>query len=1564
MKPVKKLLSLSLVLTFLLSCALPLGALAAKPLTDIKGHWAEANINKAVERGYINGYENSTFKPNNSVTRAEFCKMINNALGLRGTTAITFLDVNSGDWFYNELSKAVAAGYITGYEDGTFRAGGYISRQEAAVVLARLVAEPESKKPLAELADGGSIASWAQSAAQSVYSKGYMTGDNTKKFNPTGNLTRAEAVKTIEGVLGKETVTSTDSSLSANQTLSNSVFTGNLSVSGTGTVTLNNCSVLGSITVSGDASVRLNNTKVARLTVNTTGGKAEITAAGSTEIRNTTLSSGATLTETSLIGSGFQTLTISGTSMTALGDLNSQKFMAGLDGLGTPDLTAANVKDLPITLSGKFDLINVNSPANINLRGGSITLMSVAAGGAGSKINLAAGTTTDKVILNGACDFTGTGIITLAQINVAGSTFETMPRTIQGNAALIPSISPKNGATDVATGSNIVLTFNEIPYTATGTVLTSPYLESSVLELHKGSENGTTVTFSTSLATNNREITIKPSTALSPSTKYFVVIKAGGMKNTQGQLNGRYVFSFTTAQGLIPETNPVDKSDTIPVGAKITLTFPEAIYQKNGDSLNSSYLRNDALSFYKNREGGDTVPFSASLSSNRKTITITPERKLDTDTTYYVVLEAGTVANSDGSLNAAQSFSFRTAENSILVPMMEPANQSKNVPTDTNIVLTFDEDLYTENGNSVDSAYLRDSVFTLNRGSSNGSTTSFTVSISDRRTVTLTPDSLQNDTTYYLNIKSSSLSNSSSSGRDYNKKTTLSFTTGEKESAGALAPTPSPKYGATGVSVSDNITLSFSNPIFESGSSKNELTSSYLRNSVIELREENSSNGEKFAFAASINSSNKTITINPDGNLRSGTRYYVVLKAGSIQNDNGVKNDRYVTYFNTTGGTLVPSSVVPSNGTTNVSTSPTIEVNFREDIYNNADYMLRDESKSYNYLKDYVFELHRGSDTSSDTVPLTVSSVTSNRNVKMTPSKSLDTNTEYFLVMVSGKLYTSGGNSNSRQVFKFKTTSTSTGLTLDSSTPSNGASSIGRNIPSITLNFSDSIYRNDTSGTSTPDQAYLRSKISVTGLNSNDILMNASGSRVTLTLPTNKALPGGYVTVSINSSAFKTSGGKTNGSLSTRFSTGNELNPSISPNANSTLAANNATISLTFYETLYKSTNASNILTGGDLPAYFKLTSSGNPDVNVTGTLNNSDGKTTIYLTCGQLVEGATYSLETIATLYDANNKSIGVKSLASPYRTNAPAGLAVTNFDIKAPDARTGKLPLVLSFEKTPYTSNGADLDITYIRDHITLKKGTSTAYIDSYLQNGTDVTLYLAASDAEPGASYTVTSSAGKFSTSSGLLSTAINKSDTAPALSYTLGVQPATGSDSKGKYTASMSANYPGKYTLTFDGRTLLSGEIADIPDNKEVVIDASSKTPNTYKVIFTFEPLNGNTPPAREASIIIASPSDDASLRSVMLTDSNNKKLSPALLGGGDGSTITPFAGFKEGEVTLTARPNDDTVRSIVFSGVGVKDDGNNSTCTVSTASGTPTIVTVAVTPADGSAPKVYKLELTP
>ncbi len=83
------------------------------PFSDTKGHWAEKYIASAAKKGWVSGYKNGTFKPDQKITRAEFMTFVNNVLGrhvmlddiLPGTIQFTDL-TNKNVWFYNAVKVA------------------------------------------------------------------------------------------------------------------------------------------------------------------------------------------------------------------------------------------------------------------------------------------------------------------------------------------------------------------------------------------------------------------------------------------------------------------------------------------------------------------------------------------------------------------------------------------------------------------------------------------------------------------------------------------------------------------------------------------------------------------------------------------------------------------------------------------------------------------------------------------------------------------------------------------------------------------------------------------------------------------------------------------------------------------------------------------------------------------------------------------------------------------------------------------------------------------------------------------------------------------------------------------------------------------------------------------------------------------------------------------------------------------------------------------------------------------------------------------------------------------
>src|SRR5690554_6354564 len=130
---------IAIVLTIYLFCTLSPAFATGETFTDIGGHWAEAAISRWMSKNILKGYLDGSFRPDAPIKRAEFAALINRIFGFTTLAQTGFSDVKGNEWFAPEIKKAVAAGYMNGYPEGTFRPEANISRQEAAVVLARVL---------------------------------------------------------------------------------------------------------------------------------------------------------------------------------------------------------------------------------------------------------------------------------------------------------------------------------------------------------------------------------------------------------------------------------------------------------------------------------------------------------------------------------------------------------------------------------------------------------------------------------------------------------------------------------------------------------------------------------------------------------------------------------------------------------------------------------------------------------------------------------------------------------------------------------------------------------------------------------------------------------------------------------------------------------------------------------------------------------------------------------------------------------------------------------------------------------------------------------------------------------------------------------------------------------------------------------------------------------------------------------------------------------------------------------------------------------------------------------
>ncbi|CEO35601.1 glucan endo-1 [[Clostridium] sordellii] len=194
----KKLISSVLLSSILMT---PIYAYANPNLNDISQHWAKKEINQFISSGYVNGYEDGTFRPDNSITRAEFVKLVNKYFGFNNKEDIKFSDINTNDWYYNDICIASKSGYINGYEDKTFKPNKTITREEVSKILISIKNKQDNVyDKLNKYPDKNKISNWAKPYVEGAIEQGYLKGNDLGFLNPTNNITRAESITILSRV--------------------------------------------------------------------------------------------------------------------------------------------------------------------------------------------------------------------------------------------------------------------------------------------------------------------------------------------------------------------------------------------------------------------------------------------------------------------------------------------------------------------------------------------------------------------------------------------------------------------------------------------------------------------------------------------------------------------------------------------------------------------------------------------------------------------------------------------------------------------------------------------------------------------------------------------------------------------------------------------------------------------------------------------------------------------------------------------------------------------------------------------------------------------------------------------------------------------------------------------------------------------------------------------------------------------------------------------------------------------------------------------------------------------
>ncbi len=176
---------------------------------DIGGHWAQGNIQSLAAKGVVAGVGNNLFDPERNVTRAEFVRMLlvafETVLPADAATDVTFHDVPADAWYAADVNKGAALGFVTGYPDETFKPDNQISREEMAVMVSKFVdsVKLDLKESVQAIAftDADDIGGWAVSHVSRVQKMGIVNGMEDGRYAPQENTTRAQAATIVMGLI-------------------------------------------------------------------------------------------------------------------------------------------------------------------------------------------------------------------------------------------------------------------------------------------------------------------------------------------------------------------------------------------------------------------------------------------------------------------------------------------------------------------------------------------------------------------------------------------------------------------------------------------------------------------------------------------------------------------------------------------------------------------------------------------------------------------------------------------------------------------------------------------------------------------------------------------------------------------------------------------------------------------------------------------------------------------------------------------------------------------------------------------------------------------------------------------------------------------------------------------------------------------------------------------------------------------------------------------------------------------------------------------------------------------
>lgn len=379
-------------------------------------------LNKMVNWGFMRGDIQGNLRPDNNITRAEFVTIINRAFGYKKIGTTPFKDVKERDWYSDDVAIAYNVGYINGTSKSTFSPTKEITREEAAVILARNLMMQASVGESTSFTDSRKLSSWSRGLVDTAASYKLISGYPDGSFRPHNPITRGETAIMVVNAVGTPVSKAEGYQLgsvygnvlitASGATLKNTTIAGNLYVTAgvdLGNVLLENVTVLGEIVLSGggvseggDDSLVLRNVNGSKIIVD--------------NLKNQQVS-----------------LRVEGDGAVDVTSVRTDTYIVDrtASGYGLKEIQMDGEDGRVLKLSGNVKKVVDYTPKSyIGVESGQVETITIDEKATGSTLHIAAGATVDQLNLDVGTTVTGDGDVANLTVNADGSTVSMLPDQI------------------------------------------------------------------------------------------------------------------------------------------------------------------------------------------------------------------------------------------------------------------------------------------------------------------------------------------------------------------------------------------------------------------------------------------------------------------------------------------------------------------------------------------------------------------------------------------------------------------------------------------------------------------------------------------------------------------------------------------------------------------------------------------------------------------------------------------------------------------------------------------------------------------------------------------------------------------------------------------------------------------------------------------------------------------------------------------------------------------------------------------------------------------------------